>query len=334
MMMKKFYTVLFAAFFLGASVLGLAACGEKERGALCVVNWNLQTFFDAQTTGNEFAECRGAKSTWTTEKYKARVERVARVITDLDKAGGVDVFTFEEIENGAVLADISNELAGHLSRNRAYPYAAFATAEGSSIGCGVLSRYPIAEMTVHAVDARDERLGAPPLMRPLLELRLNVDNADTVTLFVAHWKSKVGGEDTAGAWQDRQARVLARRVALRGNEPNHGIIVLGDFNREMRDFESLEDGKVVLGDVSLRAGWLSSGPEVTGPGSYYFRGGWERIDHVFVAGNCSLLSFNAESAGPWAVERDGERIPYRYVLGTGKGYSDHLPVRCVVRLGN
>jgi endonuclease/exonuclease/phosphatase family metal-dependent hydrolase len=257
------------------------------------------------------------------------------------------VFTFEEIENGAVLVDISNELAGHLSRNRAYPYAAFATAEGSSIGCGVLSRYPIAGMTVHAVDVRDKQLGVPPRMRPLLEVQLDIGNGDTVkfaqqtrrrllspvTLFVAHWKSKVGGEDEATAWQDRQAGVLARRVATLAKEPNHGIVALGDFNRDMGDFESPGDGTVALGDVSLAAGWLSFDPALTGPGSYFFRGGWERIDHVFVAGNCSLLSFSAESAGPWAMEHDGERIPYRYVLGTGKGYSDHLPVRCVVRLG-
>jgi endonuclease/exonuclease/phosphatase family metal-dependent hydrolase len=128
--------------------------------------------------------------------------------------------------------------------------------------------------------------------------------------------------------------VLARRVAALAGEPNRGIVALGDFNRDMGDFESAEGGSVALGDVSLTAGWLTFGSELTGPGSYYFRGGWERIDHAFVAGNCTLTSFNAENAGPWAVERDGERIPYRYVMGTGKGYSDHLPVRCVVRLGS
>jgi endonuclease/exonuclease/phosphatase family metal-dependent hydrolase len=331
--MKKFSTRLCSVLLLG--VIALVACEAKESGALCVVNWNLQTFFDAQALGNEYAEFLGAKSAWTAEKYKARVERVAQVIATLDKAGRVDVFTFEEIENGAVLVDISNELTGHLPRNRAYPYAAFATAEGSSIGCGVLSRYPIAGMTVHAVDVRDEQLGAPPRMRPLLEVRLETgkDAGDTVALFVAHWKSKVGGEEAAGVWQDRQAGVLARRVAVLSKEPNRGIVALGDFNRNMGDFESVGGGKVALGDVSLAAGWLAFGPEVTGPGSYFFRGGWERIDHAFIAGNCSFLSFSAENAGPWAVERDGERIPYRYVLGTGKGYSDHLPVRCVVRLG-
>jgi endonuclease/exonuclease/phosphatase family metal-dependent hydrolase len=315
----------------------LSACSHRDPLVFTVVNWNVQTFFDAETAGNEYSQFRGASSPWSSDKYHTRVKRLCASIKELDG----DILALEEIENQAVLHDIANELGAHLSRNKIYPYACFARPPGSSIGCGVLSRFPIDGLTVHSVDARSDREERPPSMRPLMELTLGMgEKAPPVVLFVAHWKSKVGGEDTADRWQRRQETVLARRLEQRlagsGGERQPAILVCGDFNRDIVEFTpGTGDGTVLLdSSVEARSGWRTFDETVTGPGTYYFRGAWERIDHIFTAGACSLTSFTAPT-GSWATSQDGALIPFRYQLNTGAGYSDHLPVRgTVVLTGN
>ena len=60
--------------------------GEGKTGAaqLYVVSWNVQTFFDAQTSGLEYTEFQGSKSRWSQELYEARLERLAESIELLD----------------------------------------------------------------------------------------------------------------------------------------------------------------------------------------------------------------------------------------------------------
>ena len=80
---------------------------EELKTPLSVVNWNVQTFFDANKDGCEYTEFQKS-SDWNKEKYQERVKRLAQVISTLD----ADIYVFEEIENENVLQDISNELSG------------------------------------------------------------------------------------------------------------------------------------------------------------------------------------------------------------------------------
>jgi endonuclease/exonuclease/phosphatase family metal-dependent hydrolase len=166
-------------------------------------------------------------------------------------------------------------------------------------------------------------------MRPLLELALDLGKgAPPVVLVVAHWKSKVGGEDAADSWQGRQERVLARRAAdiLEKSGGGGAVLMTGDFNRDIGEFipEDNPGGVLLGGRLESISGWRAF--DETGPGTYYFRGSWEKIDHIFTAGACSLKSFAAVT-GPWAKSQDSDLIPFRYQINTGAGYSDHLPVR-------
>ena len=70
----------------------VAASGENQ---LYVVSWNVQTFFDAQTSGLEYAEFRGSKSIWSQQLYEHRLERLLDAIEEID----ADVLVLQEIEN-------------------------------------------------------------------------------------------------------------------------------------------------------------------------------------------------------------------------------------------
>jgi endonuclease/exonuclease/phosphatase family metal-dependent hydrolase len=309
----------------------------NARSRVSLASWNIQTFFDGETSGNEYDEFKGASSSWSRDKYQARLKRLCESIKQFD----ADVLAFEEIENEAILYDIANELTGLLAPNKLYGYACFATSPGSSIGCAVFSRFPIEGLTVHSCDERSELGDYVPLMRPLMEVTLSVaKTAPRVKLFVAHWKSKSGGEDIATKWQGRQESVLAHRVNQFMRETgNEGVAVAcGDFNRDLSEFSINDDGTVTLTERSagskesavVGSGWLLFSESGEDAGSYFFRDEWEKIDHVFIAGAATLSEFAVLIDGPWVKDSNGRTIPYRYAIGNGSGYSDHLPLRCVV----
>ena len=184
------------------------AGGDGER-QLYVVSWNVQTFFDAQTSGLEYSEFRGSKSRWSRELYEARLDRLVEAIDQID----ADILVLQEIENVAVMYDISNRLAGKLRGKDAYGWMCFEAEEGSAIGCGVFSRLPLGKKRVHQVDCRTR--GEQPQLRPLLEVEVVLDEenpGDVVNLFVCHWKSKSGGVAEAAFWQAQQEALLSYQL--------------------------------------------------------------------------------------------------------------------------
>ena len=161
------------------------------------------------------------------------------------------------------------------------------------------------------------------------------ENPQSVNLFVCHWKSKSGGADEAAFWQARQEELLdwqLRRVLADSGEMGRAI-VCGDFNRELGEFTAFKQasGKVLLGSVAADNGWLH--PDTVSLGSYWYQQQWEKIDHVFTAGDLEILHFEALDSGPWVQQDEtGNLIPFRYALWKDEGYSDHLPVACMISL--
>lgn len=326
------WTVVLSLLFFSCELEGgkagkALASGENQ---LYVVSWNVQTFFDAQTSGLEYAEFRGSKSIWSQQLYEHRLERLLDAIQQID----ADILVLQEIENMAVMYDISNGLAGRLRGSDAYGWMCFEVEEGSAIGCGVFSRFPLGQKRVHQLDCRTN--GDQPQLRPLLEVEVLLEegeNPQAMNLFVCHWKSKSGGEEEAAFWQARQEALLdwqLRRVLTDSSETDRAI-VCGDFNRELGEFTALKQasGKVLLGSVEADSGWLHQ--NTTSAGSYWYQQQWERIDHVFTVGNLEILHFEALSNGPWVqLDESGNLIPFRYALWKDEGYSDHLPVACMI----
>lgn len=331
----KYFT---KAFIFLTAVLAFFSCSGGNIGGECnrqktekaaslrIVNWNVQTFFDAQCDGNEYSEFIKSRR-WGEEPYKERLRRLCSVIRELD----ADVFVMEELESASVMHDISNFLAGEWNVKKQYLYGCYAKNEGSAIGCGVLSRIPLENMRVHNLDVRSESEEMPRL-RPLIEVSVVCGNSDLV-LLVNHWKSKSGGAEVTEKWRVREECVLAERICAL-LEQDACVLALGDFNRDILEFEQ---GSAVAG-VSLRTNsgrvvqiqspWFDEDGLLLEPGSYFFRDEWSRIDNMFAAGGARIVSFGAECSGPWCEEITF--VPKKYTVWNGEGYSDHLPVSCEV----
>lgn len=308
-----------------------AASGKKMSKGIKLVSWNVETFFDAATEGCEYEEFRGSDSAWNADRYRERLKR----LTDYMKDENADIYCFMEIENEAVVLDISNQLQGSDAHGTRWKYAAFGKEPDTAIGCAVFSKLPLEQLTMHQIDYRAslpatafERRETgtplePPVMRPLLEIRLNV--AGTLTLFVCHWKSKSGGEEESAVWRGCQEALLASRME-KALSAGSAVLACGDCNRGLSEFLwSYQEGFVELrgfsGNVTAASPWFSCPQQ----GSYYYQGEWNRLDHMFAAGSAEIQSFRADTGGDF-VKADG--TPYGYSVSTGKGWSDHLPLVC------
>jgi len=339
--MKQWWFLFALIFFVSCGV----SCNDNEKNGsskddgngengnsafLSVVNWNVQTFFDAETEGDEYSEFKSS-ARWSRDKYIVRLQRLCQVISTLN----ADVFVFEEIENEGVLYDIANQLAGKSwDAKKLWTYGCFCKEDGASIGCAVLSRFPLSDLKTHGMDLRIQK-SSQPSVRPMLEVCVNVEES-VLKLFVCHWKSKSGGEEESEIWRDWQEFLVAEKIY----EEENAVLVCGDLNRDIQEFVISCDGvnkspNVIFRgsqDVKLYSPWLhSDGDLATEIGSYYFNEQWERIDNFFTFGDLKITSFSPKAEEPWADEK---KKPVSYKIYTGEGYSDHLPIMCTLRIEN
>lgn len=314
-------------------LLGLASCGLVRNAfalpssdgceRLRVVSWNVQTFFDAERDGREYEDFVTNKS-WGETAYTERLKRLCDCLSKLD----ADVLALEEVENEAVLQDISNFLCSSWMPGRRYRWAAFAREEGSALGCAVLSRYPLDGLSCHTSTSLSSLVGKRPGLRPLMRVRVE-KNGRSFYLIVNHWKSMSGGKSGSEPWRQAQEALLEGCFAGLGELP---ALACGDFNRDICEFAMAGPGSVLLraGDESLevRSPWFDGEGGLLGPGSYYYKEEWSRIDGFLCSGRISAEGFRAETDGPWCYE--DTKVPKKYTVWNGRGYSDHLPVSCTV----
>ncbi|MBP5464914.1 MAG: hypothetical protein J6Y13_07080, partial [Treponema sp.] len=135
--------------------------GQEAASRLRLVSWNVQTFFDAERAGTEYKEFTSPKN-WGEEAYRTRLKRLCDSLAVLH----ADVLVLQEIENEAVLHDISNFLCAQSFLGRRYRWAAFTREKGAALGCAVLSRWPLDTPRCHGIDLRWPQLAKPGL-RPL-----------------------------------------------------------------------------------------------------------------------------------------------------------------------
>jgi endonuclease/exonuclease/phosphatase family metal-dependent hydrolase len=343
--------------------LVIAACVRCETptgqgSELTVMSYNLQTLFDPVDQGGEYEEFRVSKGTWGEARYGARIAALASVILSASFPGGdgrgPDLLVAQEAENPRVLRDLAEAAGG-------YPYIAASPEEEATLACGVLSRYPIADVKAHRVRKPD---GAPSSVpRFVLEADIDVDGKRLVVL-AAHWKSKLGGAAETEPERRAAAAFLSALVALRLREdPALALIIAGDLNENPDEYERAgrayptglmppEAGPgpwlLVSGDrdevalAAASAAGSSAGavgqpvlfsPWDEGGGySYRFEGEDERIDQLILSPSLVLAGAGAfyheefSSVPPeFAVGADG--APLGWNAKTGSGYSDHLPVR-------
>lgn len=325
-----FIKIIFA---FGQIPLILTSCSAIQqfqvKDTISITNWNVQTFFDANNDGIEYSEFNSSKSKWNLERYESRLDKLCELIEKIDS----DVFVMEELENEKIIYDISNRLSHKVwNPQKVYSYAAFQKDEGSSIGCGVLSRVAITGVRYHSIDIRTEDEDEPS-MRPIMELTLGVDE-DSVHMFVNHWKSKSGDESGTAKWRRWQECLLSDLCFAENRETSDLFFAVGDFNQDISEFSRDDLSQIYFTcfdremnkKLEMFSPWDETETEI---GSYFFSGDWERIDHFFCTSPNKIENFQVVTYPELLTE---EGIPDKYKISPNTGYSDHLPITCQLRI--
>ncbi|MDR1908492.1 MAG: endonuclease/exonuclease/phosphatase family protein [Spirochaetaceae bacterium] len=343
-------------FLLALCLSGCGAFSElpSEGGprTLSIATWNIQALFDGEDNGWEYDEYLGSAG-WSPEKYRARITSLVRAAGEMTDRGP-DVLALEEVENASVLEDLAREAgAGYL-------YTFFANNPGSSLGLGLLSRYPLTGLRAHSVAST---AGITP--RPVLEAGLEIQGQPLIIL-VCHWKSKLGDEAATELLRRSSARALVRRLReIEAEAPGTPVVILGDLNEnhdefyrggavlsallpddpgaaemagpDQEDFLVLSRQKPPVpryfaeGTVALYSPW---GEELQ-QGSYAYQSAWETIDHVLLSGGF-FDKRGWEFSACEVLHREpftrASGYPDAYNPATGGGLSDHLPLLLTINL--
>lgn len=351
---------------LGASIL-LSACSAcrllvPDDEHLVVVAFNVENLFDEYVDGTEYRDFL-PEAGWDADDVDARLQRLGEVLNGVRPAP--DILILTEIENEAILDRLIDE---HLV-DLPLKYRAFAGGPANATGVAVGGRYPIAEVRTllarsgdlpplrpilevrfrlpetdlvvfanHWKSKRGSAAGTEELRRAAARL-LNARLADLVvaepdlpvlvagdlneqpreavhtslsypTALMPRELLEEWDRDIAAApdWYDDAFRLRRRYIPLESD--------LERLNRNPLHAESM----VLLDSWAL----------TDDPGSYWYFGRWERIDHILLnaaaAGGASM-GFRSFGTVETAGDDGGEGRPQSWRDG---GVSDHLPVVTVL----
>ncbi|GIW95985.1 MAG: endonuclease [Pirellulaceae bacterium] len=237
-------------------LLSNVGCGQTPQQAefdplpdrLVVATWNLEWFFD-DYTGDNRTDLARRQSAPSAAAWRWKVARSAEVIAALN----ADIVALQEVENRKVLADLVNELSRR--HNRAYRVA---WAEGTDVA----TEQDVAILYLNGLVAYGRREQSQVMWESRHYYNLSKhlwaefawqgpDGPVRLYLFTAHFRSLPEQEPI----RIRQARLLHRWVTpwLEQNQP---VVVLGDWNTEVRVGEPLA-GR----DLGVLCGWETPSPE-------------------------------------------------------------------------
>lgn len=317
--------------------LVLASCSllpEARPGArLVVATWNVQNLFDEVDDGTEYPDFDPGRG-WTRAQFWARCEALARVIRGLG-GSGPDLLVLQEVEGAHALEVLRTRFLADLG----YRHVFLAPPELPGVKTAILSRFAFLRTGLHVPGGDD----GGPALRPLVEVEVDLGGRPLV-LLGNHWKSRIPTPQATEHLRREAARLLAARVAALEARPDHPfVIAAGDFNTSLELSRPWPDralagvgsdlppGAALTVAERPPAGRASVPGEVwdpwdtvtTPPGSYFFQGRWDRLDHIFVASSSLRLrdwgveSFLAEAYAP---------RPLAYQPRSRDGVSDHFPL--------
>jgi predicted extracellular nuclease len=327
-----------ASLYLAAAIFLLESTGASFAAEFYIAFWNVENLFDLEDDpGVEFDEEFTPESPkrWTAERLERKLNNLASVIRKMNDGRGPDAFGLCEVENRKVVELLVKQLA---PTGRNYQIVHQDSPSDRGIDCALVydaANFTLADSKFHFVDAEKTR--------DIIEANLRHDGAD-LYVFVNHWPSRNNDE-----WQRvKAATVLRHRLdEILAANPNADFLLIGDFNDEPANISLKEHLRAAAARDGLPAGSLY---DTTAPiraenkGTYVWDDQWQLIDHVIVspglldqngfqwkAGSSQRLEYPElffQPRRPGAIARPNRS--YSDNEFHASGYSDHLPVACVI----
>ncbi|MEE9404509.1 MAG: endonuclease/exonuclease/phosphatase family protein [Algisphaera sp.] len=211
-------TPLFLFLSLSLALPGIAQSPQQ----ISIGSYNLENFFDIWD--NPYTEDEGTKV-----KSRAQVRDLARAIKALD----ADVLVVQEFEHEELLEALVKEFLP----NAGYQYiAASPSNDGRGILLGILSRYPVTQITSHRLQTftHPDAPNKPyRFSRDLLRFTVDVGLDRPLQVYNVHLKSNGDSSGDKHSARKRTAEAMCIKQILRdalAHDPDLLAVVAGDFN--------------------------------------------------------------------------------------------------------
>ena len=311
---KKTLIFLLLPFFV------LSQSDDKE---LFSVFYNVENLFDTidnpNTRDNEFLPKSEKK--WDTYRYNYKLNQLDKVFSEIIKKENEnrlpDIIGLCEVENKLVINDL---LKTETFKNHTYKIIHKQSPDGRGIDCALLvdEKFEVLNSDFIKINNPKENRATRDIVFGKLKFKNQIIN-----VFVNHWPSRWGGQEASNYKRVFVAEVLRKYIDNNTLESDFNLI-MGDFN----DYPTNESlAEVLVKDDLVN---LMSKSNVSGRGSYNYRGNWDWLDQIIVSqDDFKLISFGAfEEDFMMYTNKKGEIYPNRSFGGNNwyAGFSDHLPV--------
>ena len=302
--------------------------------------YNVENLFDTiddqYTIDEQFLP--NSEKKWNTQKYFDKLNKLAKVITAMDK--DLPVFMgFAEIENKAVILDLISNT--NLTEGN-YGVVHYESPDKRGIDLGFMYRKDYFAVT-HSENIEVSLEDNPDFAtRDILYIQGELKEKDEVHVFLNHWSSRRAGQQESEHKRIKAATVLRAKVdEILAKDAEAKIIIMGDFN-DYPTNKSVYEVLQAKGTPAFQNKDLFNMAyklEVADKGTYNYRGDWGMLDQLIISkglynpkkgvevsyDQCKIL----EKA--WMLYTDkkyGDKKPSKTYGGPNYygGYSDHLPI--------
>src|SRR5215212_2085553 len=311
---------------------------SARAGEFFIGSWNVENLFDTKddpsVKGDEDYTPESAKH-WTKERLEIKLKNLAKIISKMNDGKGPDVLGICEIENREVVKMLIEQLK---SLGRKYEIIHKDSPSERGIDCAIIydsGVFTLDSPQFHHVDAKNTR--------DIVEAKLK-RNGNDLYVFMDHWPSRYNEEQ----YRIKAADVLRKRIdALLAADPKADIVVLGDLNDEPDDTSIRDHLRIAKSEDHLPADTLL---DTTAPmkdankGTIVYKNKWDLFDHVIISsGLLDSAGFHWKKGSTRRIDfpeliftpRSKDEIPRPNQSYTRNdfhktGYSDHLPVGCII----
>ena len=292
---------------------------------LFLMFYNVENLFDTLDSPNTKDEefLPSSEKKWGSYRYNYKIQQLEKVFNKIiekeNEKNLPDIIGLCEVENKLVIEDL---LKTDVFKNHNYSIIHKQSPDGRGIDCALLvnSKFEVLQNDFIQINNPKESRTT----REIVYSRLKFKN-QIINVFVNHWPSRWGGQEASNHKRVFVAKVL-RKYIDENTSQNDLNLIMGDFN----DYPSNESLDEILVKEDLLN--LMSSSQVTGIGSYNYRGNWDWLDQIIISKEISsfkLIKFGAfEEDFMMYTNKKGEVYPSRSFGGNNwyGGYSDHLPV--------
>ena len=281
-----------------------------------IMSYNVENLFD--TIPDEGKRDREflpkGEYKWTRARLFKKLKEIGKVIVATDSMKPCEVVGLCEVENDSVMTWLTEK-----TQLRKLGYRYIMTESRDERGIDVALLYsPRRFRLIHHESIRTK---TKKPTRDVLYASGVMPRGDTLDIYMLHLPSQLGLDEAEKNRQMIRDRVLshADSVAARRQKPT--IIIMGDFNDELRGKQMNPYHEHGFTDMT----------EGKQPGTYKYKGEWGNIDHIMLRTTRTERIESGITTMPLLLERDKSREgkkPRRTFLGTHYhgGVSDHLPV--------